>query len=165
MASRQVRLGMRIVDAVNRFVDWLSDRLFGKAPIKRKVEERFGKKALPQADVAIRNYDRTKDRGKRYGELDPKDVFKPRPTKDEPTKPTIYRFHVKFKFKNPKTGETEVRGYQIDLPPGMTKRQIQDKIREQLAIILSKYEETGPENRQQINKRIGRVSVVRIEIL
>lgn len=165
MAKFTRRILGSIPSQIRTYAFNLLDRLFGPKEIKQRVSDRFGPSRVYQVADEIKFYRKQEQAAVKY-ELANLNANSNRfaiPTTRDAF--SLERYHIKFNFKNPRTGETEQRGYPIDVPAGLTKRQIQGYIRGRIRQILwADYENrvSGPD---ELNKRIGPIRVSRIESL
>ena len=165
MASRILKATKSLVAKVQTYVTWLLQRFFPKPEVKERVRDRFGNVPAPTITASINYYEKQREAGKEFqgglGTMLPETVAPRKST----AKGGTLRYHVKFKFKNPKTGETEDRGYTVDLPTGLRKRDAQAMIRDQIINMLSESDSLRQAGRFDFGSKVGPITVTRIEAL
>ena len=74
-----------------------------------------------------------------------------------------YRFGVRISFDNPRTRRRETRGYRLDLPAGLTKDQILERIRGSIVDTLAGQYQIQIGGRGGLSSRVRGVEVTSTE--
>jgi hypothetical protein len=163
MARISRRVLGSIANQIANYVTWLLDRGFGQGETRQRVRQRFGANSSRVVQPEIDYYARQTQAAARYRRSAAATPIRILRVPHRGADFSFYRYHVKFTFRNPRTGQTETRGYKVDLESEKTKGQTQREIRSKIIEDILRDYHARIARGESFSQRVGPITVTRIE--